>query len=374
MTPIKTNPHRAVDYSESGVKKALEAAGSLEAEVKYDGVRINIPVFPTGETQWVSRESKELPALSWLSVPEGIHQSPGEQQKASDWRWFLKQAGHEVSGLMIDGEVMVKGVDFNTSSGLIRTKWLKPDNLKFNDVKFDEMPRKSTGAKSKLPFLLAPEHIQVVVYGVIDLNVINDPKAEGPIHSVTRLKAEAIVPLLQKYFPEIDWVLSESHTVYDLESLNSLYEEKRLEGHEGLVVKDPLGKYKRGKKSGMWKMKPEETIDGTVCGLVWGTPGKANEGKVIGFEVLLEDGMVVNACGLTEEQKDEFTSKVKEDSLAATGIFSPYGIGGNDPYWENPYEGWQCEVLFMERFPDGSLRHPSFKCWRGTEDNPTVKS
>ncbi|QYC97326.1 ATP-dependent DNA ligase [Enterobacteria phage IME177] len=110
----------------------------------------------------------------------------------------------------------------------------------------------------------------------------------------------------------------------------------------------------------MWKMKPEETIDGTVCGLVWGTPGKANEGKVIGFEVLLEDGMVVNACGLTEEQKDEFTEACNTDTYILGGI--------------NPYEGWQCEVLFMERFPDGSLRHPSFKCWRGTEDNPTVKS
>lgn len=355
MTTIKTNPHRAVDYSESGVKKALESAGSLEAEVKYDGVRINIPVFPTGETQWLSRESKELPALSWLSVPEGIHQSPGEQQKASDWRWFLKQAGHEVSGLMIDGEVMVKGVDFNTSSGLIRTKWTKKTNV---DWHTDPM------APAKVPFCLDQKFIQVVVYGVIDLNVINDPKAEGPIHSVTRLKAEAIVPLLQKYFPEIDWVLSESHTVYDLESLNSLYEEKRLEGHEGLVVKDPLGKWKRGKKSGMWKMKPEETIDGTVCGLVWGTPGKANEGKVIGFEVLLEDGMVVNACGLTEEQKDEFTASVLNwrKGLCSSTIYG------------NPFAGNQVEVLFMERFPDGSLRHPSFKCWRGTEDNPTIKS
>lgn len=368
MTSIKTNPHRAVDYSESGVKKALEAAGSLESEVKYDGVRINIPVFPTGETQWLSRESKELPALSWLSVPEGIHQSPGEQQKASDWRWFLKQAGHEVSGLMIDGEVMVKGVDFNTSSGLIRTMWSDRKNYKWNiNPKADMETKKS----NKVPFQISPEFLRVVVYGVIDLNVINDPKAEGPIHSVTRLKAEAIVPLLQKYFPEIDWVLSESHTVYDLESLNSLYEEKRLEGHEGLVVKDPLGKYKRGKKSGMWKMKPEETIDGTVCGLVWGTPGKANEGKVIGFEVLLEDGMVVNACGLTEEQKDEFTAEV----------FNRNGIDSQREYEEllcietfNPYGGWQCEVLFMERFPDGSLRHPSFKCWRGTEDNPAVKS
>ncbi|WPJ67887.1 hypothetical protein MBBL139_10 [Staphylococcus phage MBBL139] len=357
MTTIKTNPHRAVDYSESGVKKALAAAGSLEAEVKYDGVRLNLPVFPDGRTEWLSRESKTLPALDHLST---VGQDIGAC-RASDWRWFLKQAGHEVSGLMIDGEVMVKGVDFNTSSGLIRTKWTKKTNV---DWHTDPM------APAKVPFCLDQKFIQVIVYGVIDLNVINDPKAEGPIHSVTRLKAEAIVPLLQKYFPEIDWVLSESHTVYDLESLNSLYEQKRLEGHEGLVVKDPLGKYKRGKKSGMWKMKPEETIDGTVCGLVWGTPGKANEGKVIGFEVLLEDGMVVNACGLTEEQKDEFTAKVKQ-TISFREDFEDFGA---EPEDTNPYHGWQCEVLFMERFPDGSLRHPSFKCWRGTEDNPTIKS
>lgn len=354
MTTIKTNPHRAVDYSESGVKKALEAAGSLEAEVKYDGVRLNLPVFPTGETKWLSRESKPLPALSWMDTSgDDIGAT-----KASDWRWFLKQAGYEGTGLMIDGEVMVKGVDFNTSSGLIRTKYRDFKNHEFavGGTPTDRKSRKEL-------FNLKQGHIQVVVYGVIDLNVILDQKAEGPIHSVTRLKAEAIVPLLQKYFPEIDWVLSESHTVFDLESLNSLYEEKRLEGHEGLVVKDPLGKYKRGKKSGMWKMKPEETIDGTVCGLVWGTPGKANEGKVIGFEVLLEDGMVVNACGLTEEQKDEFTEKYLESNqMRAEGEAS------------NPYEGWQVEVLFMERFPDGSLRHPSFNQWRGTEDNPTIKS
>lgn len=346
MTTIKTAPHRAVDYSESGVKKALEVAGSLEAEVKYDGVRLNLPVFPDGRTEWLSRESKTLPALDHLST---VGQDIGAC-RAADWRWFLKQAGYEGTGLMIDGEVMVKGVDFNTSSGLIRTKYVKSKNYYFHDGDWD-LKSKTT------PFRLDPELIKVIVYGVIDLNVILDPKAEGPIHSVTRLKAEAIVPLLQKYFPEIDWVLSESHTVYDLESLNSLYEQKRLEGHEGLVVKDPLGKYKRGKKSGMWKMKPEETIDGTVCGLVWGTPGKANEGKVIGFEVLLEDGMVVNACGLTETQKNELTAAVKEY-----------------PEGEEFFNGWQCEVLFMERFPDGSLRHPSFKCWRGTEDNPTVKS
>lgn len=362
-TTIKTNPHRAVDYSESGVKKALEAAGSLEAEVKYDGVRLNLLVFPTGETQWLSRESKPLPALSWMNT------SGEDSRRAAACWWFLKQAGYEGTGMMIDGEVMVKCVDFNTSSGLIRTKNLKPNNYEYS---MDALESEWTKDMKGRQFRLIPEMVTVVVYGIVDLTVILDQKAEGPIHSVTRLKAEAIVPLLQKYFPEIDWVLSESHTVYDLESLNSLYEEKRLEGHEGLVVKDPLGKYKRGKKSGMWKMKPEETIDGTVCGLVWGTPGKANEGKVIGFEVLLEDGMVVNACGLTEAQKDEFTGRVAEAS-GYTLTSGPVVIqDGTDKV--NPYEGWQVEVLFMERFPDGSLRHPSFKCWRGTEDNPTVKS
>lgn len=353
-TTIKTNPHRAVDYSEAGVKKALEAAGSLEAEVKYDGVRLNLLVFPTGETQWLSRESKELPALQHLKSEHG---SPTELTNCGDWRWFLKQAGYEGMGLMIDGEVLVPATDFNTSSGLVRTMWSDTKNYAWNgnpDADID------TKKKHKVPFHLATGWMRVIVYGVIDLNVITNQKAEGPIHSVTRLKAEAIVPLLQKYFPEIDWVLSESHTVYDLESLNSLYEQKRLEGHEGLVVKDPLGKYKRGKKSGMWKMKPEETIDGTVCGLVWGTPGKANEGKVIGFEVLLEDGMVVSATNISQALMDEFTEACNTDTYILGGI--------------NPYEGWQCEVLFMERFPDGSLRHPSFKCWRGTEDNPTVKS
>ncbi|AOQ29251.1 DNA ligase [Escherichia phage ZG49] len=349
-TTIKTNPHRAVDYSESGVTKALAAAGSLEAEVKYDGVRLNLPVFPTGETQWLSRESKPLPALEWLSVLTNIDNIVGDQQKASDWRWFLKQAGYEGTGLMIDGEVMVKGMDFNTSSGLIRTKWVKQKNFEF-----------STGehwgkdwTKEKLPFCLDQRFIKVVVYGVVDLNVILDPKAEGPIHSVTRLKAEAIVPLLQKYSPEIDWVLSESHTVYDLESLSSLYEEKRLEGHEGLVVKDPLGKYKRGKKSGMWKMKPSEEADGHVVRPVWGTDGLANEGMVIGFDVMLENGMEVSATNISRALMSEFTENVKSDP--------------------DYYKGWACQITYMEETPDGSLRHPSFDQWRGTEDNPTIKS
>ena len=339
MTTIKTNPHRAVDYSESGIKKALEAAGSLEAEVKYDGVRLNLPVLREGETYWLSRESKPLPALEWMNS------ELGNAWTQADWRWFLRQAGYEGVGLLIDGEVMVKGVDFNTSSGLIRTKWLKPSNEEFAEC--------YPGRGKKVPFWVARSRLKVVVYGVIDMTTIADPKAEGPIHSVTRLKAEAIVPLLQKYFPEIDWVLSESHTVYDLESLQDLYEEKRADGQEGLVVKDPLGRWKRGKKSGMWKMKPSEEADGHVVRPVWGTDGLANEGMVIGFDVMLENGMEVSATNISRALMSEFTDNVKSDP--------------------DYYNGWACQITYMEETPDGSLRHPSFYQWRGTEDNPTVK-
>ncbi|UZT50217.1 DNA ligase [Enterobacter phage 02_vB_Eclo_IJM] len=54
-------------------------------------------------------------------------------------------------------------------------------NYDFHDGDWD-LKSKTT------PFRLDPDHIKVVVYGIVDLDVINDPKAEGPIHSVTRLK------------------------------------------------------------------------------------------------------------------------------------------------------------------------------------------
>ena len=269
----------------------------------------------------------------------------GNAWTQAGWRWFLRQAGYEGIGLMIDGEVMVEGVDFNTSSGIIRTKWLKPSNEEFAEC--------YPGRGNKVPFWVDRSRLKVVVYGIVDMTTIADPKAEGPIHSVTRLKAEAIVPLLQKYFPEIDWVLSESHTVFNLESLRDLYEEKRADGHEGLVVKDPLGRYKRGKKSGMWKMKPSEEADGHVVRPVWGTEGLANEGMVIGFDVMLENGMEVSATNISRALMSEFTENVKSDP--------------------DYYKGWACQITYMEETPDGSLRHPSFDQWRGTEDNPTVK-
>ena len=352
MQPIKTSPYKAVSFVESSVEKALERAGYLIADTKHDGVRGNIVVDNTADSLWLSRVGKTIPALEYLN---GFDKR--WQQLLQDDRWIFPD------GFMLDGELMVKGVDFNTGSGLMRTKWLKKTNMQF-DVggPYEEFSQEMKG----LPFALHPKYLKVVIYDIVPLDVIESSN-DYEVMTLLRLEhVKIILPILREHFPEIEWCLSESHEVYDMTELNALYESKRAEGHEGLVVKDPMDIYKRGKKTGWWKMKPENEADGVVVGLVWGTIGLANEGKVIGFEVLLESGRVVNATNISKELMDEFTSRVKEYTTECNA--NEAGC-----WYMNPYEGWQCQIKYMEETPDGSLRHPSFDKWRGTEDNPKEK-
>lgn len=344
MMNIKTNPFKAVSYVRSAIEKALETSGYLIADTKHDGVRGNICVDNTANAAWLSRVSKTIPALGHLN---GFDQR--WQKLLKDDRWIFPD------GFMLDGELMVKGVDFNTGSGLLRTKWLKGTNFKYSDKSHPW----EKGMKHKAPFRLDTKQLKVVLYDIIPLDII---ESGDDYNVMTLLRLEHVkvaLPVLQDHFPEVEWCLSESHEVYDMDELDALYRQKREEGHEGLVVKDPRGIYKRGKKSGWWKLKPENEADGVVVGLNWGTPGLANEGKVIGFEVLLESGRVVSANNISQALMEEFTANAKAHFTVDCPV--------------NPYEGWACQIKYMEETPDGSLRHPSFDKWRGTEEDPTVK-
>ncbi|UVX31359.1 ATP-dependent DNA ligase [Klebsiella phage VLCpiA3c] len=350
MMNIKTNPFKAVSFVRSAIEKALETSGYLIADTKHDGVRGNICVDNTANAAWLSRVSKTIPALEHLN---GFDQR--WQKLLKDDRWIFPD------GFMLDGELMVKGVDFNTGSGLLRTKWLKKDNFKF-----DTRGKVEWAKGKKEPFELDTEQLKVVLYDIIPLDVI---ESGDDYNVMTLLRLEHVkvaLPVLQDHFPEVEWCLSESHEVYDMDELDALYRQKREEGHEGLVVKDPRGIYKRGKKSGWWKLKPENEADGVVVGLNWGTPGLANEGKVIGFEVLLESGRVVSANNISQALMEEFTKRVKEYTTECNA--NEAGC-----WYMNPYEGWACQIKYMEETPDGSLRHPSFDKWRGTEADPTIK-
>lgn len=340
MMNIKTNPFKAVSFVRSAIEKALEISGYLIADTKHDGIRGNICVDNTSNAAWLSRVSKTIPALEHLNGFDTRW-----QKLLKDDRWIFPD------GFMLDGELMVKGVDFNTGSGLLRTKWLKETNWMYST-------KDGVVEGKKEPFELDTEQLKVVLYDIIPLDII---ESGDDYNVMTLLRLEHVkvaLPVLQDHFPEVEWCLSESHEVYDMDELDALYRQKREEGHEGLVVKDPRGIYKRGKKSGWWKLKPENEADGVVVGLNWGTPGLANEGKVIGFEVLLESGRVVSANNISQALMEEFTSAVLTQELNGD---------------TQAYIGWSCQIKYMEETPDGSLRHPSFDKWRGTEANPTEK-
>lgn len=355
MMNIKTNPYKAVSYVRSAIEKALETSGYLIADTKHDGVRGNICVDNTANSAWLSRVSKTIPALEHLN---GFDQR--WQKLLKDDRWIFPY------GFMLDGELMVKGVDFNTGSGLLRTKYLKEKNMKFDTRALLDFDKKLWGTKT--PFRLQTGKLKVVLYDIIPLDVIESGD-DYDVMTLLRLEhVKVALPVLQDHFPEVEWCLSESHEVYDMDELDALYRQKREEGHEGLVAKDPQGIYKRGKKSGWWKLKPENDADGVVVGLNWGTPGLANEGKVIGFEVLLESGRVVSANNISQALMEEFTLAVQYN--ASAGEWEKSERIQDLP---NPYEGWACQIKYMEETPDGSLRHPSFDKWRGTEEDPTVK-
>lgn len=350
---MKTNPYKAVSFVESAVKKALDRAGYLIADIKYDGVRGNILVDNTANASWLSRVSKPIPALTHL---DGF-----------DMRWQRLMRDDRCiypDGFMLDGELMVKGVDFNTGSGLLRTKWLKESNYLYaTRISYGFMKDMK---KTKETFKLHPEKLTVRLYAVLPYHIVESGEDHDVMNCLMPEHVKAMLPLLREYFPEIEWQAAESYEVYDMVELQQLYEKARSEGNEGLIVKDPMDIYKRGKKTGWWKMKPENEADGIIQGLVWGTPGLANEGKVIGFEVLLESGRLVNACNISRALMDEFTASwLSANTEDFTGTIAPNPI--------NPYHGWACQISYMEETPDGSLRHPTFVMFRGTEDNPQEK-
>ena len=328
---IVTNPHRPVDFNEKAVAKVLEET-YLIADVKEDGVRLNLCVRPdvTGEwaTDWLSREGKHFPAFLSNNMAQPLD---------FDNRWsefFETDEALFPEGFMLDAELRI-----------------------------DDLPCKDIAGTLRRHKSIDLSRLKVIVFGIVPMSVIRSGETYDVTHSVMKYHAEYQVKLLQERFPEIAWSVVESLDCFSMIEVETFYGAVRERRLEGLVLKDPNGVWKRSKQTGMWKMTPNDNEDGKVVGLVWGSEGLANEGKVIGFEVLLESGHVVNACKISKALMEEFTSAVMADTDFQVGPSFQYG---------NPYLGHTVKVTFMERYPDGSLRHPSFDSFRGISD-PRIK-
>ncbi|WYW04214.1 ATP-dependent DNA ligase [Pseudomonas phage vB_PpuP-Kallioja] len=346
---LNTKPFRPTDYNEKAIQAVIDEA-YVTCDVKKDGVRLNLIVGPdTGEghpVEWLSREGKQFPALA------------KDMPLDADERWkkfFNPNLGEGMfpEGFMLDAELI-----------------LLEDSV--------EVPCKTTSGTLRRKTETVPmSNVRVYVFDILPLDVVMSGEEYEVFLTVRKMHVEYQVSKLKEIFPEVDWLVAESFDVFSIEtlpvveregfdeagneitvklqpplSLIQLYERVRANGEEGLVVKDPMGYYRRSKCSGWWKKVPSDNEDGIIQGPVWGSEGLANEGKVIGFEVLLESGHVVNACKITRKMMDEFTD--------------------TETRMPGYYKGHTCRVKCMERYPDGSMRHPSFDEFRGISD-PLIK-
>ncbi|WYW04359.1 ATP-dependent DNA ligase [Pseudomonas phage vB_PpuP-Kurepalu-2] len=344
---LNTKPFRPTDFNEKAVTAVLDES-YLIADVKKDGVRLNL-IVEGGDhhTEWLSREGKRFPTFNLTGQPLNF-----------DPRWkrfFNPNLGEGMfpEGFMLDAELILL------------------------DALGGEGACKDTAGTLRRQQPLSLERIRVYVFDILPLDVVLSGAEYDTMACVRKGHVEYQVACLRKVFPEIDWRVAETYEVFSMETLpiveregfdeegneitvklapplsvEQLYGAVRERGEEGLVLKDPMGSYRRSKVSGWWKMVPDDNEDGVVEDVIWGTAGLANEGKVIGFKVKLESGHVVNACKISRALMDEFT----DTETRLPGY----------------YKGFTARVTFMERYPDGSLRHPSFDCFRGIS-NPLIK-
>lgn len=343
---LKTNPHRPVDFKESAVLKVLAASGNLNLEVKEDGCQLNMVVEydkDGAHVFFLSREGKMFNGLVDL----------GAKLSADDrWHKFFNphlDAGlfRDRGGFMLQAEILIDGKVCAEIAG--------------------DMRRMSPIDVSK---------IEIVAFDLIPYDIV-EAGCDYEVYQELRMMHTGIqVDALKSRFPEIKWRCVDMVPVYSLAQLMEAYEVFRHDKKEGGVAKDPLSYWKRGKKTGQWKIKPDDECDGVITGLMWGTPGLANEGRVIGFTVLTEHGVEVEAGGLTEAQKDEFTEKVRIHTLENCYAFTPdpsltvESLVKNLPEgfnW-NPYDQNAVKITYMERLPSGSYRHPNFDSFRGITD------
>ena len=295
---IQPDCHRPVPWNEKAVRRALAVSGFLLAQVKEDGIRIHAFLDDALNVRVVTREGIEIRSLA-------VHKEK--------LRGILSELPE---GYCVDGEVVVQGVTFEEGSGLLRAYALLERDVVFH--LWDTFP---------LGALLGGEWA-VAYQDRINLLVCSWCAQDAGGSGVEIIEGEMI---------------------NSMEELQGFYEDCREKSKEGAVVKTPDLPVIHGKRTGQWKLKPSDTADGIVRGLVWGTPGLGNAGKIIGFTVELESGVLCDVTGITQAQMDEFTLLqvcYTENSL------------------RHPLIGRYVEIAYMELTAGGSLRHPSFVQFR----------
>lgn len=341
---INTNPHRPVDFNEKAILKVMKSH-YVAVQTKEDGCQLNLVVNSDGGVRWLSRAGLEYPALGGLYDPA----------LDLDTRWKKFFNPHLGQGL------------YREAGGFL----LQCEIIALNEDGTDKVCAETSGALARHEPLDLSK-VRIVAFDLIPMAAV---LAEGDyevMQSVRYVRTKHQVECLNKLFPELNVSLVDEDIATDLEGLQAIYDMKRHHlKKEGVVAKDPMGFWKRGKKTGQWKVVSDDSCDGEVVGIMWGTPGLANEGKVIGFRVLTEHGVEVDAGGITEELKEKYTQDIMTEDFKAPEDFNWLYPNHLQDDSTNIFEGMPCKITYKERLPSGSYRHPNWSHFRGLSDPMT---
>lgn len=333
---IQPDAQRAVNWNEKAVQAVIDEHGHVLCGIKVDGIRAHLFRQDSG-LKIVTRAGHEIPAMSgWHERILGA--------------WDVLGFGEHV---VLDCELHIPGVDFQKTSGLLRRN--------------DPLPEEYT-----------PQLVILDVFGMGHLlgQVYGSPSSPSFGHRLTSIARKLGGKTL---LTSSDLFVGEAIAAVDsVAALRGYYDQSRLLGYEGLIVKDPRAEVRNGKVAGFWKLKPGCGMpgwegDGVVIAHVWGDDTKANAGLIVGFRVRLDDGSESNATGLTQAQMEEYTQCVV--GCGCVGLCKERGLASDEVSAtcravNKPYLGRVARIEAMERTNSGSLRHPKFIAFRDLDSAP----
>lgn len=214
----------------------------------------------------------------------------------------------EKNGLILDGEIYSHKLTFQAITRYVMTQ-------DFTDKK---------SIKKHGEILTVPEHLKFYMFDCVANNDFDIP-----------FHARAVTcNNFQKEYPDLVSAVNQI-TVHSKEEVEEYFEIALKEGYEGLILKDPNGRYKCGRgtiKEGLiYKVKPFVTFDAEVIGVIQATEvdpnaekkinelGRSVTSKKIGdrlliakaaaFEVEYEGKVLKVVLAMTDEEKEAVWAK-----------------------------------------------------------------
>lgn len=262
------------------LKEALEKYENSILEYKYDGMRTQI------------HKKKDKIWIFTRRLENVTDQFP-------DLVNFAKE-GIKVNECIIEGEVI--GID---------PKMSKP-------IPFQELSRR---IQRKYDIGIMIKKIPVRIY-LFDIVYLNEKSLFNEPYSKRRKILKKSIKVIPKKIE-----MSKSLVTKDLKKAQKFYKESLKEKQEGLMVKNLDARYQPGRRVGYWlKVKPiMETLELVIVGAEWGKGKRFH--WLSSFTIACRDPDTGEylpcgklGTGLTDEQFEEFTKKLKGLILEEKGI------------------------------------------------------